>query len=91
MPCPVDQNPTIELRVFQRTLHAFRAGSSLLCLPIIDPYSKQILGVIDLSTHWQKHNSLGLLAAERCASIIQSALLESQNSVYIFVPFLYLR
>ena len=26
-----------------------------------------------------KHNSLGLLAAERCASIIQSALLESQR------------
>ena len=26
-----------------------------------------------------KHNSFGLLAAERCASIIQSALLESQR------------
>ena len=47
--------------------------------PIIDPYSKHILGVIALSTEWQKHNSLGLLAAERCASIIQSALLESQR------------
>jgi hypothetical protein len=47
--------------------------------PIIDPYSKQVLGVIDLSTTWQKHNSLGLLAAERCASIIQSALLEYQK------------
>ncbi|ATO20192.1 transcriptional regulator [Acinetobacter sp. LoGeW2-3] len=47
--------------------------------PINDPYSKQILGVIALSTDWQKHNSLGLLAAERCASIIQSALLESQR------------
>ena len=42
--------------------------------PIIDPYSKQILGVIDLSTTWEKHNSLGLLAAERCASIIQNSL-----------------
>ena len=47
--------------------------------PIIDPYSKHILGVIALSTEWQKHNSFGLLAAERCASIIQSALLESQR------------
>ncbi|ENU98837.1 hypothetical protein F969_02365 [Acinetobacter variabilis] len=58
--------------------------------PIIDPYSKHILGVIALSTEWQKHNSLGLLAAERCASIIQSALLESQRQrLYIrafFVP-----
>jgi len=47
--------------------------------PIIDPYSKQVLGVIDLSTTWKNHNSLGLLAAERCASIIQSALLEHQK------------
>lgn len=47
--------------------------------PIIDPYSKHVLGVIDLSTTWKKHNSLGLLAAERCASIIQTALLEYQR------------
>ncbi|AUX87732.1 transcriptional regulator [Acinetobacter sp. ACNIH2] len=47
--------------------------------PIIDPYSKQLLGVIDLSTTWKNHNSLGLLAAERCSSIIQSALLEYQK------------
>ena len=47
--------------------------------PVVDPYSKQILGVIDLSTTWNNHNSLGLLAAERCASIIQSALLEYQQ------------
>lgn len=47
--------------------------------PIIDPYSKQVLGVIDLSTTWQKHNSLGILAAERCAAIIQAALLECQK------------
>src|SRR5690606_27488146 len=40
---------------------------------------KQILGVIDLSTTWQKHNSFALLAAERCATIIQSALLECQK------------
>lgn len=61
--------------------HYMPPVQDLVCYasPIIDPYSKQILGVIDLSTHWQKHNSLGLLAAERCASIIQSALLESQK------------
>jgi len=47
--------------------------------PIIDPYSKQTLGVVDLSTTWKNHNSLGILAAERCASIIQSALLEQQR------------
>lgn len=47
--------------------------------PIVDPHSQQLLGVIDLSTTWQQHNSLGLLAAERCASIIQSALLEHQK------------
>ena len=47
--------------------------------PIIDPYSKQVLGVIDLSTTWQKHNSLALLAAERCATIIQSTLQECQK------------
>ncbi|OTG80177.1 transcriptional regulator [Acinetobacter sp. ANC 5054] len=47
--------------------------------PIIDPHTQQVIGVIDLSTVWKKHNSLGLLAAERCASIIQSALLEFQK------------
>ncbi|MBU3848922.1 MAG: transcriptional regulator [Candidatus Acinetobacter avistercoris] len=47
--------------------------------PIIDPYSKHVLGVIDLSTVWKNHNSLGLLAAERCAAIIQNALLEYQT------------
>ena len=35
--------------------------------------------MVDLSTVWKNHNSLGLLAAERCASIIQSALLDFQK------------
>lgn len=52
--------------------------------PIIDPYSKQVLGVIDLSTTWDNHNSLGLLAAERCAAIIQNALLECQRQ-HLFI------
>ncbi len=47
--------------------------------PIFDPYSKQLLGVVDLSTTWDQHNSLGLLAAERCASIIQTALSSHQR------------
>lgn len=47
--------------------------------PIVDPYSKQILGVIDLSTTWQHHNALGLLAAERCAQLVEQALLEQQR------------
>lgn len=47
--------------------------------PILDPYSKQVLGVVDLSTTWKKHNTLGVLAAERCASIIQTALIEQQR------------
>ena len=53
--------------------------------PIIDPHSRQLLGVIDLSTTWTNHNSLGILAAERCASIIQTALQEQQR------PQLYIR
>ena len=47
--------------------------------PVIDPYSKQVLGVVDLSTTWKNHNTLGVLAAERCASIIQTALIEQQR------------
>ena len=47
--------------------------------PIVDPMSKQLVGVIDLSTTWKKHNSLGLLAAERCAAILQNALLDCQK------------
>ncbi|MFW2039848.1 transcriptional regulator [Acinetobacter ursingii] len=53
--------------------------------PIIDPHSRQLLGVIDLSTTWTNHNSLGILAAERCASIIQTALQEQQRQqLYIW-------
>ena len=52
--------------------------------PIIDPHSKQLIGVIDLSTTWMNHNTLGLLAAERCATIIQTALQEQhQSQLYI--------
>ncbi len=61
--------------------HFMRSVHDWVCYaaPILDPYSKQVLGVIDLSTTWNQHNSLGLLAAERCASIVQTALLEYQK------------
>ena len=61
--------------------HYMSSAHDLVCYaaPIIDPYSKQILGVIDLSTTWHKHNNLGLLAAEHCSTLIQSALLEYQK------------
>ncbi len=52
--------------------------------PILDPHSKQVLGVIDLSTTWKNHNSLGMLAAERCASLIQNALLESAKTAALY-------
>ncbi|OJU68358.1 MAG: transcriptional regulator, partial [Acinetobacter sp. 39-4] len=47
--------------------------------PVLDPYSKQVLGVVDLSTTWENHNSLGLLAVERCAAIIQMAVQQLQQ------------
>lgn len=61
--------------------HYMRSIQDWVCYaaPIIDPYSKQMIGVIDLSTTWKKHNNLGLLAAERCASIIQTSLLTIQQ------------
>jgi hypothetical protein len=52
--------------------------------PIIEPYTQQVVGVLDLSTTWQNHNQFGLLAAERCASILQSALQECQKH-YIYI------
>ena len=42
--------------------------------PIIEPDTKQVVGVLDLSTTWQNHNQFGVFAAERCASILQNAL-----------------
>ncbi len=52
--------------------------------PIIDPFSKKTIGVIDLSTKLNQRNSLGLIAAEHCAIIIQQALLEhKKQSIYI--------
>ncbi len=41
--------------------------------PIYDR-NRNVVGVIDLSTQWNKHNSLGILAAERCADMIQNAM-----------------
>lgn len=52
--------------------------------PIRDPHTKNVIGVLDLSTTWNNHNELGLLAAERCADILQSSLMVShQDTLYI--------
>lgn len=42
--------------------------------PIIDRGTGQTLGVLDLSTTWDKHSALGILAAERLADRISIAL-----------------
>ena len=42
--------------------------------PIYDQRTQQLLGVVNLSTSYRKHNNLGVLAAERCANLIQSSL-----------------
>ena len=52
--------------------------------PIIEPHTKQVIGVLDLSTTWQNHNNFGIFAAERCASILQSALNECQRH-YLYI------
>ena len=47
--------------------------------PIIDRGTGQTLGVVDLSTTWDKHSALGVLAAERLADRISTALGELHN------------
>jgi hypothetical protein len=47
--------------------------------PIIDRGTGQTLGVIDLSTTWDKHSALGVLAAERLADRISTVLGELQK------------
>ena len=42
--------------------------------PIIHPLSGVTVGVIDLSTTWERHSTLGLLAAERIAERIAQAI-----------------
>ena len=68
------------------TEHYLEAVQDWVCYaaPIIDPFSKQLVGVVDLSTTWKNHNSLGLLAVERCASILQHGLLESYRE-YLYI------
>lgn len=52
--------------------------------PIVHPVTQELIGVVDLSTTWNKHNSLGLLAVERCAAIIQSSLAKNlENKLYL--------
>lgn len=52
--------------------------------PIIDPVSGQFHGIINLSTKYKKHNSLGVLAVERCAELVEHAIqFEQKNVLYI--------
>lgn len=52
--------------------------------PILDPYSGQFHGIINLSTKYKKHTPLGLLAVERCADLVQRAIqFEQKNVLYI--------
>lgn len=52
--------------------------------PITDTHTGQFYGIMNLSTKSHKHNSLGLLAVERCADIVKQAIqLHQKNILYI--------
>ncbi|MEN8283366.1 transcriptional regulator [Acinetobacter gerneri] len=52
--------------------------------PILDPISGQFHGIINLSTKYKKHSSLGLLAVERCAELVSRSIqFEQKNVLYI--------
>lgn len=52
--------------------------------PILDSVSGEFHGVINLSTKYKKHTSLGLLAVERCAELVKRAIqIEKNNFLYI--------
>lgn len=54
--------------------------------PIVDSVSGQFHGVINLSTKYKKHTSLGVLAVERCAELVQRAIqFEQKNLLYLKV------
>lgn len=49
--------------------------------PILDPISGQFHGIINLSTKYKNHTSLGLLAVERCADLVKRALNFEQKNI----------
>ncbi|MEI1682981.1 transcriptional regulator [Acinetobacter baumannii] len=52
--------------------------------PIIDPITNNQIGAINISTKWNRHHSLGILVAERCAETIQKALSQyDQPKLYL--------
>ena len=51
--------------------------------PIIEPHTKLVIGIL-VYRPWQNHNNFGIFAAERCASILQSALNECQRH-YLYI------
>lgn len=61
--------------------HFMRSVQDWVCYaaPIVHPLTGHTLGVIDLSTTWGRHSTLGLLAAERIADRIAHALVTVQQ------------
>ncbi|WOE31526.1 MULTISPECIES: transcriptional regulator [unclassified Acinetobacter] len=55
--------------------------------PIIDPISGQFHGIMNLSTKYKKHTALGVLAAERCATLVQQAIQFEQNNILYIKAF----
>lgn len=54
--------------------------------PIIDQATGQLHGIMNLSTKYEKHNALGVLAVERCADLVRRAIqFEQTNVLYIKV------
>ncbi|QIO05388.1 winged helix-turn-helix domain-containing protein [Acinetobacter shaoyimingii] len=51
--------------------------------PIHDPMTGQLQGIVNLSTKYKKHSSLGLLAVEHCAELIKKAIQYEQKNVLI--------
>lgn len=49
--------------------------------PVYDPLSGQLQGIVNLSTKYKKHSSLGILAVEHCATLIKQALQYEQKDV----------
>ena len=65
--------------------HSMQSVHDWVCYaaPIYDPFTHNLIGTIDLSSKWDKHTELGILAAERCAEIFQSSLSMQERYLYI--------
>lgn len=65
--------------------HSMQSVHDWVCYaaPVYDPFTHNLIGTIDLSSKWDKHTELGILAAERCAEIFQSSLSMQDRHLYI--------